>query len=112
MRISDWSSDVCSSDLSPRPAAAERFEQVDLIVGDARVGIGERAARVGQRAFGIEQIERIDRALELLRARDRGGEIGSASCRETCVGTCRSRWSVCKSIKKIKRRETRLQKHI
>src|SRR3546814_10385792 len=43
MRISDWSSDVCSSDL---------------------------------RAFGIEQIERIDRALALLRARDRGGARG------------------------------------
>src|SRR3546814_2461621 len=73
MRISDWSSDVCSSDLGDRDAvvsAGQRHRQrrgvaVAVLVGQR---IGED---VGQRRAGSE---RVDRGLP--------GEIGRASWRE------------------------------
>src|SRR3546814_1836617 len=68
MRISDWSSDVCSSDLVPAPHA-----DAD-IVGDAQPR--PRA----QQAVGFLLQHMI-------------GEIGRESCRERVCQTCRSRWS-------------------
>src|SRR3546814_7078032 len=70
MRISDWSSDVCSSDLTrtrrtrwPRRSARRRD------------GGGDRGGISGQRARGA-----------LLRSEER--RVG-----KECVSTCRSRWS-------------------
>src|SRR3546814_4107449 len=37
MRISDWSSDVCSSDLSGADGRRDRLRQVDVARGDARL---------------------------------------------------------------------------
>src|SRR3546814_9465371 len=103
MRISDWSSDVCSSELSHpyqphtekstlfdlgrragrarhggsksaigylsgAPPPAQSTEQVDLRVGDAGVGEGERCLRLGEGTFGVEGLQSVDRALALLRA--------------------------------------------
>src|SRR3546814_1257238 len=67
MRISDWSSDVCSSDLVATDPAAGGFHQSQRGVG------GDR---------------RIDRAAATFEHK-----IGRASCRERVVSTCRSRWS-------------------
>src|SRR3546814_1922652 len=39
MRISDWSSDVCSSDLAMNAATNRRFESLDAIRGVAVMGI-------------------------------------------------------------------------
>src|SRR3546814_4126443 len=65
MRISDWSSDVCSSDLQHR-------------------GI-EAAAVSGQ--FGIAEVEAdAEFAGEIERSEER--RVG-----QECVSTCRSRWS-------------------
>src|SRR3546814_10227729 len=76
MRISDWSSDVCSSDLDERGH------------GGLAVGAGDAGDPVrGQ--FGSRLGEQLDIA-------DHGHmrrEIGRASCRERGVSTCRSRWS-------------------
>src|SRR3546814_3554362 len=77
MRISDWSSDVCSSDLWR--------DGGDL--GPARP---HRQCRDRRRRTGRD-------AGEPWRARLAGlpgePEIGRASCRERVVSTCRSRWS-------------------
>src|SRR3546814_4994247 len=79
MRISDWSSDVCSSDLSDR--------QRRLML---------------ERACGIEQPLHLghgknDRDLaDLLGADQLTHEIGRSEERRVgkeCVSTCRSRWS-------------------
>src|SRR3546814_15146525 len=74
MRISDWSSDVCSSDLRDD---AER--DILRIFGgrfdDMRVG---QDARRGERdAAAVAEAD----------------EIGRARVGKECVSTCRSRWS-------------------
>src|SRR3546814_3862971 len=71
MRISDWSSDVCSSDL---------LAAIDLGSNTFRLSIG----RVVQRA-GNAQIYSVDRLRESVRVAeglDDQKEIGRASCRE------------------------------
>src|SRR3546814_5196700 len=88
MRISDWSSDVCSSDLAGR--GEQRIEnlaaRIDL--ADHRVGIDfdpverdmarearvDQAARIGGQAFGV--------------LRSEGRRVG-----KECVSTCRFRWA-------------------
>src|SRR3546814_19992215 len=94
MRISDWSSDVCSSDLHQRlallgrqlrqrPAEVLQFQGGDLVRlaaqggGVAAVGVLHLAPPLAQ--LGVGEV-----------AQD---EIGRASCRERCVRTCRYRWS-------------------
>src|SRR3546814_6804516 len=75
MRISDWSSDVCSSDLFhvldfPEPEAGDQF-----------AGLRERP--VDHRS--VWAIERDPLALE---GRSEERRVG-----KECVSTCRSRWS-------------------
>src|SRR3546814_11775256 len=99
MRISDWSSDVCSSDLFPLDESVARIAQG----GDcdrAAAQFGAFAIQEGQRGIApAEQLEseRADRALTLrfLRrkrcegpARSEGRRVG-----KECVSTGRSRWS-------------------
>src|SRR3546814_19101357 len=98
MRISDWSSDVCSSDL-------------DRAVGPVGVASGGHPADhlavvpdgLVAHHFGIIGVDdegdeaQLGARLLLLQhgvAADEGVlQIGRASCRERCVSTCRSRWS-------------------
>src|SRR3546814_2019641 len=85
MRISDWSSDVCSS---------------DLVVGDDRIGRDD-----GDRGLGRCQLARLgtepDRRLALLGLGLGGGEHLREERSEErrvgkeCVSTCRSRLSPC-----------------
>src|SRR3546814_2761570 len=84
MRISDWSSDVCSSD---RPVRAEFLLNPAFRVRNAILdgrGIGHVRHAVlflgPLLAFHLGNL-------------GGGKEIGRASCREECVSTCRSRWS-------------------
>src|SRR3546814_15054013 len=75
MRISDWSSDVCSSDLrlqraQRRLAARTRTLHLDLEGAHAMLG-GPLAGRVGSDLRGIRR--RLARALEALAARRRPG---------------------------------------
>src|SRR3546814_14906414 len=75
MRMSDWSSDVCSSDLArtstptPRRCAMKR-----LIVILAAAGFASVA--------GAQQPTEVEQGLELDAAAVAVGKIGRASCRE------------------------------
>src|SRR3546814_7832693 len=69
MRISDWSSDVCSSDLIRPAAIGERAHQpVDHLGGGVRVGgdrdqeRGERARQAGEHSAGEDEADRALRA--------------------------------------------------
>src|SRR3546814_1071910 len=76
MRISDWSSDVCSSDLQNRsfgPTGPIRFEWID----DGEAARHEAVLHV----FGQEHC-----AAGFRRSEER--RVG-----KECVSTCRSRWS-------------------
>src|SRR3546814_3200895 len=93
MRISDWSSDVCSSDL------AVVAQQVREVVGGGAAGaclqpaqrleqalfdFGEVAAQwiVWQGAVGAERCERVAQASGRIARPRRWNQIGRASCRE------------------------------
>src|SRR3546814_15214660 len=106
MRISYWSSDVCSSDLlAPNYPAGE-----DALAGFKRFYKGEVAME------SYTPLSQLDYGTELSKMRASGadavyiflpgglgvnfikqfeaaGQIGRASCRERCVSTCRSRGS-------------------
>src|SRR3546814_6369324 len=89
MRISDWSSDVCSSDLLLRgeavdhpgpllPVRSPKLEPVPssrppLVVGGRSTHAVRRAARLAQGWLAVRSEER---------------RVG-----KECVSTCRSRWS-------------------
>src|SRR3546814_11079395 len=97
MRISDWSSDVCSSDLAlavdllgdvgrgqlaiMRLAAGHRHGVVEQnLVGDVDLG-GDRGAQRQQAGMEIGAVPEIGERSEERR-------VG-----KECVSTCRSRWS-------------------
>src|SRR3546814_13468520 len=101
MRISDWSSDVCSSDLFAGGAMAETENTessatealIDLAVDSwkfarlftrviSKLDAGEQARYANQVRFFQK---RIDSAAEVRSEERRGGK--------ECVSTCRSRWS-------------------
>src|SRR3546814_18016931 len=97
MRISDWSSDVCSSDLVRDTVLSleeQGFEPVLLPVGSdglivmdaAQAVIDERTALVAGMLVNNEigVIQPVDE----LRNRSEERRVG-----KECVSTCRSRWS-------------------
>src|SRR3546814_3467496 len=63
MRISDWSSDVCSSDLSPSPLAAP----VTIAVFPSSLPISEylQSGAVARRAPSLEQRRKGDRPIAI-----------------------------------------------
>src|SRR3546814_14536918 len=89
MRISDWSSDVCSSDLfAPLEAAT--------------LDVGEDRVKTGDNFLDIAAIEHANLA-EHARVRLAAGNVLAIQARvkrseerrvgKECVSTCRSRWS-------------------
>src|SRR3546814_16511086 len=100
MRISDWSSDVCSSDL----AVEQRCVELPLHLGQRHAG-----GRLGQvQAFGGGTHAAMQRDLhehvQLARADvDHQSILRSEERREgkECVSTCGSRWSPAYSNKHI-----------
>src|SRR3546814_19886953 len=106
MRISDWSSDVCSSDLR---AALARFEMADA----AGMGAGAAALFMPEE-FGFDEFAgnraAVDRGKGLARPDafvvDRAGDQFLARSEERRVGqegfnTWRSRWSTAHTQKEI-----------
>src|SRR3546814_17708920 len=96
MRISDWSSDVCSSDLGQPPIAQKaRHPRPRLAQEDA--SLDRRILR--QDSFGLGLIPRVEEGETSLGAKPASGEhlalFRSEERRggEGCVSTCRSRWS-------------------
>src|SRR3546814_17382542 len=98
MRISDWSSDVCSSDLEHASGKA-----IKAIARDLRLSrkVVRKAIRSPEAAFNYQRTvqplprigpyqERLDALLEENEARGRSEErrVG-----QECVSTCRSRWT-------------------
>src|SRR3546814_5061572 len=83
MRISDWSSDVCSSDLGPQPDVVD--------VRRHHVETGRESGTDGRRA-------RADRKAPIGLRRQpaqfgAGGRSEERRVGKECVSTCRSRWS-------------------
>src|SRR3546814_9748550 len=93
MRISDWSSDVCSSDLGQRiveitftGVGSVAVERTLRIIGRrAEAEVDALAGVVGTQIVGREVAAR-RRRIERLRSEER--RVG-----KECVSTCRSRWS-------------------
>src|SRR3546814_14715820 len=100
MRISDWSSDVCSSDL----IAKERAKLAgDLVATAGRLKDSERALNASEaRLADLSTREKelhtslsSRRAViaELLVALERMGRSEERRVGKECVSTCRSRWA-------------------
>src|SRR3546814_15608273 len=82
MRISDWSSDVCSSDLTPPVITAA------IPVGDGASLLSRRPdIRQAERELAASTA-RIGVATAELYPRSEERRVG-----KECVSTCRSRWS-------------------
>src|SRR3546814_19074500 len=85
MRISDWSSDVCSSDLSRGLSVSiNRFASLD-VEETAQLLRAARVAQLSQR-LGLYLADPLAGDVELLRSEER--RVGNE-----CVSTCRSRWT-------------------
>src|SRR3546814_6161777 len=81
MRISDWSSDVCSSDL----LAEQRQAGSEAVVQHAKLGVEHGLA--GQDMADMTTVlQQIRAAFGTHRSEER--RVGTE-----CVSTCRSRWS-------------------
>src|SRR3546814_12197212 len=120
MRISDWSSNVCSSDLRDRPDAAERVVDgaahedrgiavVEAVAADKGVEAVEPAAepvaaveqqtevaaadlrRRGERLFDAPEATRRKAGIGMQEQQD--GRSAGRRVGNECGSTCRSRWS-------------------
>src|SRR3546814_16878867 len=107
MRISDWSSDVCSSDLLDDAPFTAKILQLNTTL--TREGAAMAFALGSEAAQGIDSRGQLSASgdIEMYFANfddyDRYKaetahhvsyrEIGRASCRERVCQTCRSRWS-------------------
>src|SRR3546814_6505153 len=107
MRISDWSSDVCSSDLVIARGFADEHRDrhyllvdgvdghahyVDIGRGDSVSPIPEGAiVRVSARSMAVRDADRVVADVAAVN----GGRYRSEERRggKECVSTCRSRWS-------------------
>src|SRR3546814_12229717 len=97
MRISDWSSDVCSADLTGEQALEicdmlVRSNSVDMVVIDSVAALVPKAeieGEMGDSSVGV-QARLMSQALRKLT-----GNISSEERRvgKECVSKCRSRWS-------------------
>src|SRR3546814_11921981 len=92
MRISDWSSDVCSSDLLQRRQERHRRGALRHHVGEqpeiaARRGVGERPAG-GIVDLDVPEPELAGDPARQVAVRSEERRVGKG-----CVSTCRSRWA-------------------
>src|SRR3546814_9261068 len=81
MRISDWSSDVCSSDLM----VASSVDGVEFITANTDAQAIKNCGAKLQLQLGGNVTKGLGAGAN--------PEIGRASCGKECVSTCRSRWS-------------------
>src|SRR3546814_5279685 len=94
MRISDWSSDVCSSDLGRGKQVEAARIVAQQAIESARVAQEQvlNKARIErdrlQRSQQIAQRQSIEEAEISARERSEERRVG-----KECVSTCRSRWS-------------------
>src|SRR3546814_4015187 len=83
MRISDWSSDVCSSDL--KNGSRTEFDPLKL-QGSLQLALRKRPVSAEAVDAAIHRIEQ-----KLLSSGERRSEERRGG--KECVSTCRSRWS-------------------
>src|SRR3546814_14776987 len=96
MRISDWSSDVCSSDLGRGPLEAYdgvswfSFSSRDAepMAGYRQVATTQEGPTMVENLVSRKRCDRLNSPFELLRCRSEERRVG-----KECVSTCRSRWS-------------------
>src|SRR3546814_17312618 len=95
MRISDWSSDVCSSDLRRDPVLDHRAGPRARGAFDAQIEMitcsawrGRRYAVLGLARSGQASVRALLAAGAEVVARSEERRVG-----KECVSTCRSRWS-------------------
>src|SRR3546814_1590626 len=94
MRISDWSSDVCSSDLAAHVAhGAERHvgEELDHAGALEKAAEEDEQEDVGGRHVGWNAVDSLrpdEQMIDHLIERSEERRVG-----KECVSTCRSRWS-------------------
>src|SRR3546814_13391805 len=96
MRISDWSSDVCSSDLQPfgMLGQLEDAAVVDALALEHARGVVQRMAEDVQGGVlprhQCAVVPDVSRAvIEAVHGRSEERRVG-----KECVSTCRSRWSL------------------
>src|SRR3546814_14008094 len=89
MRISDWSSDVCSSDLPDSSMIARLLEDAKLVVVASPDYL--RKAGTPQALEDLDDHECIQ--FELPSSGRRISRSEERRVGEECVSTCRSRWS-------------------
>src|SRR3546814_12022190 len=97
MRISDWSSDVCSSDLIVEARLPEA-RHPPRPVGKRRERGGPSAVMRLPPLLAVDHQPGLPQDGELLRSEER--RVG-----KECVSTCRSRWSPYHSKKKNKNKQ-------
>src|SRR3546814_13011691 len=99
MRISDWSSDVCSSDLGAQAIFADLVRRhIDVVGAGEIIGlrVAEETEAVGEHFDGARSDDLLalfgefleDREHQILLARSEERRVG-----KECVSSCRSRWS-------------------
>src|SRR3546814_21084639 len=96
MRISDWSSDVCSSDLCEIVYDDVRIPKENIL---GRVGDGHQAAQdrlgAGRVFHCMNSIGQMWRAFDLMAERALPRDVHRSEERRAgkeCVSTCRYRW--------------------
>src|SRR3546814_16990052 len=97
MRISDWSSDVCSSDLLNANQAGGRAEVAGAEQSMRVLGNAQSAYALGQTQISLPDGRTVKLA-DLGEVKDMFAEQRSVRSEESrvgkaCVSTCRSRWS-------------------
>src|SRR3546814_15511655 len=99
MRISDWSSDVCSSDLTAIAGNRERDLRSGMIM-PPRFTLGSLMSFAMHPRWSIGALK--NRSFQLANVVEHVGDIGSAGTSvrseerrvgKECVSTCRYRWS-------------------
>src|SRR3546814_13127292 len=96
MRISDWSSDVCSSDLSLLAFYEDNIAVESRLFSGGEAMLDGLAARGVKLAVVTNKLERFAvKIFDQLGLSDRFFTVRSEERRvgKECVSTCRSRWS-------------------
>src|SRR3546814_16894673 len=103
MRISDWSSDVCSSDLRHEQLVAAGIHQPQAVVRGATDLQGLQADILADAVLGVHDIvARLERAHLLEELLDAPAPAARRACHarsaerrvgKECVSPCRLRWS-------------------
>src|SRR3546814_11378002 len=97
MRISDWSSDVCSSDLAMRVLLIEddaaMAKSIEMMLGQE--GFNVYRTEYGEEGLDLGKLYDYDIIVLDLNLPDMHGYDRSEERRvgKECVSTCRSRWS-------------------